>query len=235
MGVSNVLKAIGVTAKICIPTVAESITNRVSIDTCDERLAWWSQRLLDDAEVTLTVEGAENIPKSDAFVIMTNHRSYYDIPTVFCCIPGRVRMIAKKELFYVPIFGGAMLAAGFIKIDREKRTKAVESLKESGELLRRGVRVWIAPEGTRSRDGKLGAFKSGGFHLAIEAGVPILPIALEGTEHIMPATGVTVHPGAHVRAQILPPIDAPSYGQKRRKVLTGDVRAVLARALGQDP
>lgn len=240
MGVSNMLKAVGVTATICFPTVAESITNRVSLGTCDERLAWWSRRLLDDAEVTLTVEGAEHIPASGAggsgaFVIMTNHRSYYDIPTVFCCVPGRVRMVAKKELFYTPIFGRAMLAAGFIKIDREKREKAVESLKESGELLKQGVRVWIAPEGTRSRDGKLGPFKSGGFHLALDAGVPILPIALEGTENIMPATGITVHRGAHVRAQILPPIPTAPYGQKGRKELTAHVREVIATALGQEP
>ncbi len=236
MGLANTLKAVAVTAKISLPTVVDSFLNRTSLDECDDRLAWWSRKLLDDAEVTLTVEGAENIPGDDrAFVIMTNHRSYYDIPTVFCCVPGRVRMIAKKQLFYTPIFGRAMLAAGFIKIDRDKRDKAVASLKESGDMLKQGVRVWIAPEGTRSRDGKLGPFKSGGFHLALDAGVPILPIALEGTEDILPATGLTVQKGAHVRARILPPIDPAAYGQARRKELTADVRAVLARALGQEP
>jgi 1-acyl-sn-glycerol-3-phosphate acyltransferase len=215
--------------------------NRTSLDACDERLAWWSRRLLDDAEVTLAVEGAENIPRAEgsgeepAFVIMTNHRSYYDIPTVFCCVPGRVRMIAKKELFYTPIFGRAMLAAGFIKIDRDKRENAVASLKESGDLLKQGVRVWIAPEGTRSRDGSLGPFKSGGFHLALDAGVPILPITLEGTENILSATSVAVKKGAHVLAKILPPIDPVPYGPKRRKELTADVRAALAHALGQEP
>ncbi|MFO0619459.1 MAG: lysophospholipid acyltransferase family protein [Polyangiaceae bacterium] len=241
MGITNTLSAVAVTAKICFPTVADAFMNRTSLDACDERLAWWSRRLLDDAEVTLTVEGAENIPRASstgeepAFVIMTNHRSYYDIPTVFCCVPGRVRMIAKKELFYTPIFGRAMLAAGFIKIDRDKREKAVASLKESGDLLKRGVRVWIAPEGTRSRDGALGPFKSGGFHLAIDGGVPILPIALEGTERILSASSVAVQMGAHVRAQILPPIDAAAYGPGKRKELTADVRAALAHALGQEP
>lgn len=237
MGLSNTLKAVGFTARISFPTVVDALMQRTSLDECDDRLAWWSRRLLEDAEVTLTVEGVENIPAEadGAFVIMTNHRSYYDIPTVFCCVPGRVRMIAKKQLFYTPIFGRAMLAAGFIKIDREKREKAVASLKESGDLLSQGVRVWIAPEGTRSRDGKLGPFKSGGFHLAVDAGVPILPIALEGTEDILHASGLTVQKGAHVRARILKPIDAASYGAGRRKELTADVRAALARALGQEP
>src|SRR5690606_30789925 len=135
-------------------------------------------------------------------VLMSNHRSYYDIPTVFRAVPGRVRMVAKKELFRVPIFGPAMLASGFVKVDRERRESAIASLRESQRLLESGTRVWIAPEGTRSRDGRLGPFKSGGFHLALSAGVPILPMALEGTEKILPHDGVRVRKGAHVTATI---------------------------------
>ncbi|NUP04607.1 MAG: 1-acyl-sn-glycerol-3-phosphate acyltransferase [Polyangiaceae bacterium] len=236
MSIVDSLRAVGVTAKICLPTVVDAFRERVSLDECDRRLAWWSRELLRQAGVELHVSGTENVTEGEAYVVMSNHRSYYDIPTVFCALPGgRLRMVAKKELFRVPVFGQAMLAAGFVKIDRDKRERAIHSLRESGKLLAGGTRVWIAPEGTRSKTGELGSFKAGGFHLAIEAGVRILPLVLEGTENVMPADGVVVHKGAKVKVRILPPIDAPSYGRGGRKALMKDVRAVIAGALGQAP
>lgn len=232
MGVRDTLLAAGYTARISYPTVIDAFLGRDLAERSDERLAWWARKLLDSAEVSLEIQGAENVPEGP-LVLMSNHRSYYDIPTVFCTVPGRVRMVAKKELFRVPIFGRAMLAAGFVKIDREQRHAAIASLKESERLLQGGTRVWIAPEGTRSKDGRLGTFKSGGFHLALQARVPILPIALQGTQNILPAAGLVVRKGAHVTATILPAIDAAAYGPEGRKDLMRDVRAAIARALGE--
>jgi 1-acyl-sn-glycerol-3-phosphate acyltransferase len=226
------LRAVGTTAKICLPTVMDAMRGDVSLDECDARLAWWSRELLRDAGVELHVRGTENVPPGEPFVVMSNHRSYYDIPTVFCAVPGRLRMVAKKELFRVPIFGRAMLAAGFVKIDRDKRERAIESLRASERLLADGTRVWIAPEGTRSPDGQLGPFKAGGFHMALEAKVRILPLALRGTENVMHADSVVVTKGAKVMVDILPPIDAPSFGRERRKALMAEVRGVIAAALG---
>lgn len=233
MSLLRTVRAVGYTARITVPTVASALVGRVTLERSDERLDWWARKLLDDAGVELEVEGRELVPPDEPLVLMSNHRSYYDIPTVFCAVPGRIRMVAKKELFRVPLFGRAMLAAGFIKVDRGKRESAIESIKESEELLKQGVRVWIAPEGTRSHTGELGEFKSGGFHLALDAGVRILPIALEGTENVLSADSLSVQRGAKVRAKILPPIDAPAYGKERRKELTADVRAAIATALGQ--
>jgi 1-acyl-sn-glycerol-3-phosphate acyltransferase len=232
MTVKDTLRAVGLTARICVPTVAESVVGRVSLDRCDERLAWWAHELLREADVTLHVRGTSNVPAGEPLVVMSNHRSYYDIPAAFCAIPGRLRMVAKKELFRVPLFGRAMLASGFIKVDRGRRDKAIESLRESRRLLEGGTRVWIAPEGTRSKDGKLGPFKAGGFFLALEAGVRILPIVVQGTENVMPPDGVIVHKGATVTVDILPPIDTAQYGIKRRKELMADVRAAMTRVLG---
>lgn len=235
MGFRDTLKGVAITGRISAPTVVDALLGRVSMERCDERLAWWSRKLLDEAEVTLEVRGAEKIPDG-AMVIMSNHRSYYDIPTVFCSIPGRVRMVAKKELFRVPVFGPAMLAAGFVKIDRENRHSAIASLDESKRLLESGTRVWIAPEGTRSKDGSLGSFKSGGFHLAMGAGVPILPMALTGTEKILPHDGFSVHKGAHVTATILDPVDSNMFGPGSRKQLAAEVKRRIAAALGEpDP
>lgn len=225
------VRAIGITARICIPTVVEAMSNTVSLDECDKRLAWWSRELLRRAEVTLHVSGIENLPEGEPLVVMSNHRSYYDIPTVFCSVPGPLRMVAKKELFRVPVFGQAMLASGFVKIDRDKRASAIESLRESEQLLARGTRVWIAPEGTRSKTGELGPFKSGGFHMAIDAKVRILPLVLEGTEDVMGADSVVVKKGAVVRVKILPPVDARKYGRERRKELMAEVREVISAAL----
>jgi 1-acyl-sn-glycerol-3-phosphate acyltransferase len=235
MSVLDSLRAVGITGRICVPTVIDALTGRTSLEECDARLAWWSRELLRQAKVELTVTGVENVPPGEALVVMSNHRSYYDIPTVFCAVPGRLRMVAKKELFRVPLFGTAMTAAGFVKIDRDARHKAIASLRASERLLSEGTRVWIAPEGTRSKTGQLGEFKSGGFHMALEAGVKILPLAITGTETVMPADGVAVHRGGKVNVQILPLIDAPAYGPKGRKALAKDVRAAIARALGQEP
>lgn len=235
MSLLDSLRAVGITGRICVPTVIDAVTGKTSLEECDKRLFWWSRELLRQAEVELSVSGVENVPEGEALVVMSNHRSYYDIPTVFCAVPGRLRMVAKKELFRVPLFGTAMLAAGFVKIDRDKREKAIASLRASERLLSAGTRVWIAPEGTRSKTGKLGEFKSGGFHMALEAGVKILPLAVTGTETVMPADGLAVHKGGKVNVQILPTVDAPSYGPKGRKQLAKDVRAIIARALGQEP
>jgi len=232
MGIVDTLKGVAITGRISAPTVADALLGRITMERCDERLAWWSRKLLDEAEVTLEVHGTENIPDG-AMVLMSNHRSYYDIPTVFCSVPGRVRMVAKKELFRVPVFGPAMLAAGFVKIDRENRHAAIASLDESKRLLASGTRVWIAPEGTRSKDGKLGSFKSGGFHLAMGAGVPILPMALEGTEKILPHDGLSVRKGAHVKATILEPVDSKMFGPSGRKQLALEVHRRIAAALGE--
>lgn len=236
MSFMDSMRAVGITARICFPTVADSLKKRVSLDECDQRLEWWSRELLRQAGVELHVRGTENLPPIDqAVVVMSNHRSYYDVPTVFCVVPGRLRMVAKKELFRVPIFGTAMLAAGFVKIDRDKRDRAIASLRASERLLAQGTRVWIAPEGTRSKDGRLGPFKAGGFHMALEAQVPILPLAIQGTEQVMGADSISVTKGAKVSVQILPPIDVTAYGRAQRKELMAHVRREIAQALGQEP
>jgi 1-acyl-sn-glycerol-3-phosphate acyltransferase len=227
------LRAAGVTLRIIGPTLADSASGRLSDDRTDERIRWWAERMLEEAEATIDVEGREHVPAGESLVLMSNHRSYFDIPSVYVAVARRIRMVAKKELFRVPLFGSAMRVAGFIEVDRGARDAAVASLRRGESLLRGGACVWIAPEGTRTKTGKLGPFKSGGFHLALDAGVRILPIAIRGTEAVMSADSFEVRRGAKVSVKILPPVDAPSYGLGRRKELTADVRRVIAEALGE--
>ncbi len=233
MSLVDTLRAISRTAKIVLPTVYESVRDGVDPAAVDARLVWWAGQVLRDAEVTLHVHGRHNVPEGEALVVMSNHRSYYDIPCAYAALPGRMRMVAKKELFRVPMFGRAMVSSGFIRVDRGDRKSAVDSLQESRKLLTAGTRVWIAPEGTRSKDGSLGKFKAGGFHLALDAGVRILPVVVVGTERVMAHDSFLVRPGATVTLTILPPVDAPAYGHARRKELMRDVRDAMEAALAR--
>jgi 1-acyl-sn-glycerol-3-phosphate acyltransferase len=235
MGLLQTLTGIGATARISAITVAEAALGRARDPRAyDARLRWWADKVLRDAEVDLHVSGRENAGDgSEPLIVMSNHQSLHDIPVIYRSVPGRVRMVAKKELFAVPLWGRAMRMAGMICLDRSDRGKAIESLREGGSMLRDGTRVWIAPEGTRSETGELGPFKSGGFRMALETGYRILPVAIDGTRHVLPARTVVVRRGHRVKVTILPPIDPKAYGVDRRKDLTRDVRRAIATALGQ--
>lgn len=235
MGLHETIMGIVDTGRISMPTVLDATIGRLTVERCDERLDWWSRKLLRDADVSLEVRGREHAEGSRPLIVMSNHQSLYDIPVLFQSLPGRLRMVAKTELFRVPVWGQAMHAAGFIRIDRRDRHQAVESLRSSASLLKEGTRIWIAPEGTRSWDGLLGEFKSGGFRLALETNTPILPVAIDGTRKVLPAKGFLVQKHQQVVVTVLPPIDPARYGLERRKDLMRDVRAAIAGALGQDP
>lgn len=173
--------------EVCAPTVLEALAGRVSREVCDARIARWSKHLVDEVGARIEVTGREHLEDRSPVVVMSNHQSHFDIPVLFRVLPGSVRMVAKKELFRIPVFGAALHAAEFISVDRGDRAKAIESLQSARSLIASGISVWIAPEGTRSLDGRLGEFKKGGFILAEEAGVAILPVSIDGTRHILPA------------------------------------------------
>ena len=222
------------TLAISAPTVAEGLTGRLTMAACDARLARWSRRLLEQAGVELVVRGRERLDAftGETFVVMSNHRSHYDVPVLFQALAGRrLRMITKAELFRVPLWGRAMREAGFIEIDRSNRARAIASLKAARATLDAGVDVWIAPEGTRSRTGALGPFKKGGFLLALETGKRILPVAIRGTEQVLPANGVRVRHGARVEVTIDDPVDPAAFGEARRDELAAAVRARLEALL----
>jgi 1-acyl-sn-glycerol-3-phosphate acyltransferase len=237
MSVLQTFQGLFDTARISVPTVVESAFGPIDKAVAEQRLSWWSKHLLESAKVDLTVNGREHAGDgSEPLIVMSNHQSLFDIPVLFQTIPGKLRMVAKAELFRVPVWGRAMLAAGFIRIDRADHKQAVASLRESGgSLLASGTRVWIAPEGTRSRTGEVGQFKSGGFRMALEHRVRILPVAIEGTRNVLPAKGFVVQTGKSVVVRILPPFDPMDYGVERRRELMHKVRASIATALGQTP
>jgi 1-acyl-sn-glycerol-3-phosphate acyltransferase len=165
---------------------------------------------------------------------MSNHQSHYDIPVLFQALKLPLRMVAKTELFRIPVMGKAMSDSGFIEIDRSNRKSSIESLKRArSRLLDDHLSVWIAPEGTRSVDGVLGRFKTGGFHLAIDAGIPILPVAIDGTHKIHRSGDWRVHREQAVSVTIAPPIDVSGYTRAEIPALSERVRRAIAAPLGQ--
>jgi 1-acyl-sn-glycerol-3-phosphate acyltransferase len=162
---------------------------------------------------------------------MSNHQSLYDIPVIFQVIEQRLRMVSKIELASVPVWGAAMRASGFIFVDRRNREAAIRSLGEARAKLDDGVLVWIAPEGTRSRDGALGPFKKGGFILAEEMGVPVLPISIHGTSTILPARTWDLRRDQPVRVTIHPRIGREAH--PTREAFMAAVRDAIASGLGE--
>lgn len=223
------------TLAISFPTMIEAFQGRVTKAMCDVRLERWARNIVQNAGIQLEVAGREHLERGRTYLVMSNHQSLYDIPVLFVVVGPNIRMITKQELFRVPIFGKALEAGGFISIDRTNRNSAIRSLEHARALLASGTHVWIAPEGTRSKTGELLPFKKGGFNLALEAGLRILPVTLRGTRDILPAKGTRSMAHAHVRATIHAPIDASAYAakglKKGRDDLMRDVRAALESGL----
>jgi 1-acyl-sn-glycerol-3-phosphate acyltransferase len=174
-------------ARVVAPTLAEAMVGRGGRANQDRRLRAFGKRIVERARIRLTVEGADRVPLDRAFVYMSNHQSHIDIPVLYATVPSpTLRMVAKTELFRVPLFGRAMRVGDMIEVDRSDRRRAVESLQRAAALIADGVSVWIAPEGSRSRTGELAPLKKGGFYLARDTGTPIVPVALSGTYDVLP-------------------------------------------------
>lgn len=221
------------TLKISAPTVIDAARGRVDRARSDQRLRRWAQRLADHVGMRVEVRGREHARAGASYVVMSNHQSHYDIPVIYLALPTlSIRMVAKAQLFRVPIWGQALAASGFVGVDRRDRARAIEALRAARETIASGISIWIAPEGTRSRTGALGELKQGGFHLAIETGTPILPVTIDGTLAVLPRGGTSVRRDVEVRVTIHPPIDTGAYGSERRHELVERVRDVLASGLG---
>lgn len=219
------------TLRISLPTIWEATRGAFSHQLGDQRLEQWSRRIVERARISLSVEGREHIVSGESYVVMSNHQSLYDIPILYQALRLRLRMVAKSELFNVPIWGRAMRNAGFIEIHRQDRERSRKALSGSVRLLSAGTSIWIAPEGTRSKSGQLGEFRKGGFYLALDSGCRILPVTINGTRAVLPAKSMRIESGCRVKVQIHPPIDPQPYGSDRRDELRDAVRTAIASAL----
>lgn len=207
MSLFDSVRVVGAMARITAPTLLELARGSVDRAAIDERARWFGRRVVEVLDVQLEASGAENVP-SRAVVYMSNHQSHLDIPMLYATLPSpTVRMLAKAELFRIPLWGRGLRAAEFIEVDRSNHGRAVQSIEQAARLLRDGVSIYLAPEGTRSIDGRIGKLKKGGFHLALETGASIIPVAIRGTIDILPRGGRVMRSGQRVRVQIGPPIE----------------------------
>lgn len=184
------------------------------------------------AGIRVRVEGVENIPPG-VCIFAANHLSNVDPPALVTAIPRRVSLLAKKEVFRIPILATALRMAQFIPVDRGDREAAAASVDLAVKYLREGHSYCVYPEGTRSRDGRLKPFKKGTFVMAIQAGVPVVPISMSGAQKLMRKGDWTIHPGEIV-IRFGPPVDASQYNYDRRGELLERVHALVAAGLPDD-
>jgi 1-acyl-sn-glycerol-3-phosphate acyltransferase len=207
MSIIDSVRVFGAMARITAPMLVDLARGSLARTSIDERARWYGRRVVELLDIQLTATGAEHVPPR-AVVYMSNHQSHLDIPVLYATLPSpTIRMIGKAELFRIPLWGRALRAAEFIEVDRSNHVRAMQSIEYAARLVRDGVSIWIAPEGTRSIDGRIGKLKKGGFHLALATGAPIIPVAIRGTIDILPRGGRVMRSGQRVSVQIGRPID----------------------------
>jgi 1-acyl-sn-glycerol-3-phosphate acyltransferase len=196
------------------------------------RLArYWARSLLAVGGVRVHVEGLEQLSPGGSYVLVANHLSYMDTPVVLANIPVQFRFLAKKGLFQIPLLGTHLSQAGHIPVPRGDPRASVRTMQLAAETIQRHeISLLVFPEGGRSHDGILQPFKEGAAYIAIRAGVPAVPIAIVGTQRILPFGSGVVVPGA-VTLRILPPIDTGALTLKDRGKLTEQIRGLISQEL----
>jgi 1-acyl-sn-glycerol-3-phosphate acyltransferase len=192
----------------------------------------WSWLILKTTGVRVTVEGLERVTPGTTYVFVSNHQSIYDIPVIFASLPFQLRIIAKESMARFPVLGWHLRRGGHLFVDRRHPDRA-GILKRWRALVSEGLSLIIFAEGTRSWDGRVARFKAGSFLLAIQAGLPVVPIAVVGTRRVMPKGRLRTEP-AEVTLVVHdpirpPPLESPTAADA--KALAGRVHAIVAAAI----
>jgi 1-acyl-sn-glycerol-3-phosphate acyltransferase len=184
------------------------------------------------AGIHVHVEGVENIPTRTC-IFVSNHMSNVDPPALVPYIPRRVAILAKKEVFRIPVLATALRQAHMLPVDRGNREETTVVVEKAVESLREGTSFLVFAEGSRSRDGHLKPFKSGTFIMAIEAGVMVVPVSLAGTQNLMRKGEWFIRPG-EMRVKFGPAVDASGYKLEQRDALRNRVFALVAAGLPEE-
>jgi len=191
----------------------------------------WAPGLLSGAGATLQVEGLERVDFSQPHVFVANHQSIIDVCALFRALPVPLRFVLKQELAHVPFIGAYARAMGMVFVERRHVHESSRRLDDAASLLRGGANLCAFPEGTRGRDGRVGAFKGGAFQVAIEAGVAVVPILIEGSGAVLRPSGFRVRPGT-IRVRTGDPIPAGLQPHERQELARRAHAAVVALADG---
>ena len=191
---------------------------------------WWCRLIAWSIFARIRVHGVERVRAGQPYVYMANHSSLIDTPALFAYLPYPFRIMAKRELFFVPFMGWHLWTAGHFPIDRRDRRKTVRSLRRVIEGVRGGTSLAVFPEGTRTRDGRLQEFKPGTFKIALTAGVPIVPVTIRGTFTLLPSTTLAPRPG-RVEVILGEPIETRDYDKQRLPELIERTKDVIRQTL----
>ena len=186
----------------------------------------WARLILWTTDVRVTVRG-ELPPVGTSYVFASNHQSIYDIPVIFGTLPHQLRIIAKASLGHFPFLGWHLRLAGHLLVDRDNPGASI--FKKMQRMIGQGASLIIFPEGTRSRDGKVGRFKGGVFLLAIESGLPVVPVSVSGTRHVMLKGRLMTCPG-DVTITVHPPVSTEGLTREDARAFATRVQAIVAGA-----
>lgn len=186
----------------------------------------WARLILRTTGVTVRASGVERLDPNASYVLASNHQSIYDIPVLFDALPLQLRIVAKASLGRFPFLGWHLRWTGHLLVERANPGAGV--FKRMARLVGDGVSLLVFPEGTRSRDGRVGPFKGGPFLLAIEAGLPVVPVSISGSRHVMLKGRLMTCPGT-VEVEVHEPVATAGLSREDARRLAGDVREIVAR------
>lgn len=233
--VTNVLRT-GLAATVFIPAFLQGVTkgimNMSFDDGIDSMMAGVGDFGTAAAGIQLAVKGEEHLWANRPCVFIFNHQSSADFLIAAKLIRKQARAIAKKELENLPILGQMLKASGTIFLDRTDKEKSIEAMKPAVDSLKNGTSVIIFPEGTRSYDYTLGKFKKGAFHLAMQAGVPLVPVIIKNAHDAMPR-GTSIFKPSAIEVVVLPAIDVKDWTLENLSERIQDVRGLFLKELGQ--
>lgn len=190
----------------------------------------WTWLIIKTSGAKVTVEGLDRIDREKTYIYISNHLSNFDVFLLVNLLPAKMRILAKRSLFYVPIFGWSIYLAGYISVQREDQPGLLKSFVKVAEKIKKGRPVLFFAEGSRSSDGTLQPFKKGAFLIALKAGVPIVPISLAGSNEIMPPYSSRIQSG-QVKVLIGNPIPVRNYKVGQVSELMNDTRREIAKNL----
>jgi 1-acyl-sn-glycerol-3-phosphate acyltransferase len=188
----------------------------------------WARGVLWFCGLRLSVRGTDLLDPSSNYVYVSNHASLFDIPVLTAALPTNIRIVYKKELEKIPIFGWNLKWGPYIAIDRGRRADALRSVEEAARKIREGDSVLLYAEGTRTMDGRLQTFKRGAFNLAVTSGVPVVAVTVNGTFRIMAKGSLAIRPGPVEVVLHSPLATEPSGGREEELRVMEEVRRAIA-------
>jgi 1-acyl-sn-glycerol-3-phosphate acyltransferase len=198
-------------------------------------ISWvWSNIIFLSAGIKVNIEGLEHLDNNTSYIFMSNHTSHLDVAGFMAKLPFKIRFFAKRELLNIPIFGQALYMSKHIIIDRKNTERAKASINKAKKRIKKyGFSVLVFPEGTRSMSGRLGEFKKGGFVLALETGIPIVPVAVSGSFRLLPAHTLLIHSGT-INIRVGSPLSVQEYSMEHKEELLDRVRAEIQKLQGHE-